>query len=579
MKSSTFSMKPIAIVLVLTTFLALGCGGRRRQFVPVIGVGQTATTGGGQTVSTGAVRASGTPLQQLEQLDGVLRGQGFAPLGVAVHGNLQPNGMIAYAVDAQPGSCYTLITMGEDPSQNIDMIVLDPIGRTSAHDVRSDAHPWASFCSATAGRFIARVQMTAGQGGYYYAAYVGPPGRQMELSQFFGQSAQPSVQVAQMDPETQQRLGVLDQQLGAQGFQRSSQPVGLQLGTAQPRDFQLSLVQGACYAFAALGGQGAVDTDVRLTDASGSQLAIDTNQQRDALIQYCAPATGNYVLQVRMHRGQGALFAAAYVQGAQQQATPVMAATSTAGAGLEENVALLDADMRARGYESYGERTTQQLDEGGTRGFEVDLEGNKCYAILAVGDASVRNLDLRLLDARGAEVDRDDGPDARPTVRVCPRTSGHYTMQVRMTQGSGAFVYAPYRWPRGIRGPFGLEGLIYLRLAEVTALLSVEQYQPDPGFTPQNGRLARQGAQATQQVDLASGQCYAAVVVGGDGVTDLDVTLSFGGQTLASDGGSRSAFPSVRHCAQQDGRYTVTITAAAGQGAFHMQVFNRPPGE
>jgi hypothetical protein len=572
------TMKRTALIIALVCLAAFGCGSRRRQqFTPQIGGGFTATTGGGQTVSTGNVRASGTGQQMLEQLDGVLRQNGFAPLGPAVHGSLQANGLIAYAIDAQPGACYTLAAFGEQDGQNIDMIVLDPLGRPSAHNVRPDAHPWASFCSAMAGRFIARVQMAGGQGGYFYAAYAGT-GRRVELSEFFGQTPEQEAQTAQIDGETQARLTALDSRLGAQRYTRTSQPVGLLLPPQQPRDFQLNLSQGSCYAFGALGAQGTIDTDVVLSDPTGQHAAADSDTNRDALVQYCAPQSGMYSLQVRIHQGQGALFAVAYVQNNQGQPAPqqqIMSSTSTAGASLGENFALLDADMRARGYETYAPQTTAELAEGGVRTFEIDLEGGKCYAILGVGDASVRNLDLQLLDPQGRALDRDDGPDARPTVRVCPSANGHFTMQVRMTSGSGQYVYAPYRWPRGTRGPFGLSGLIYVRLAEVTALLDVEGFEPDPGFTPQNGRLRREGESATQQVALAAGQCYAVVVVGGDGVADLDVALSLNGQQLASNFGTRTAFPNVRHCAQQDGQYTVNITAASGAGAYHMQVFHR----
>ena len=67
-------------------------------------------------------------------------------------------------------------------------------------------------------------------------------------------------------------------------------------------------------------------------------------------------------------------------------------------------------------------------------------------------------------------------------MRVCPSARGHYRMAIRMTSGSGSYIYAPYRWTRGTRGPFGLAGLIYLRLAEVTSLLAVEGYEPDVGY-------------------------------------------------------------------------------------------------
>lgn len=565
----------IAISLVLT-LLAAGCRSPRRRWQPT--QTNTVMTGGGDAISAEGVVASGAPRQQLEQLDQVLRGNGYAASGPAVHGSLQTHALIAYAIDAEPGRCYTLAVVGEDPSQNIDIIVLDPYGRPSAHNVRPDNHPWVSFCTAAAGRFIARVQMASGQGGYFYASYAGPTGRQMDLSSFFGDAREATVQVARMDGETQARLAQLDRELGNEGYARLGEPAGVVLETQAPRDYGLSLSAGQCYVFAALGGPGAVDTDIMLNDQSGQQLEADRAAARDSVIRYCAGATGSYALSVRMYAGRGPLFTVGYAQRGGSSGAPVMAQTSTAGAGLRENFALLDADMRARGYESFGNQVEGQLATGGTRNFEIQLEGGRCYAILAVGDGGVRDLDLLLLDGGGDEVDRDIAVDARPTVRVCPQRSGNFYMQVRMTDGTGQYVYAPYRWPRGTSGR-GMSGLAWLRSSEVTALLDVEGYQPDPGFDVESGRLARTGASASHTLNLSGGQCYAIVVVGGDGVNDLDITLTDGVAQLASDYGSRNAFPSVRHCPAQDGRFTVAITASNGAGPYHLQVFSPRPDD
>jgi hypothetical protein len=279
--------------------------------------------------------------------------------------------------------------------------------------------------------------------------------------------------------------------------------------------------------------------------------------------------------------GSGAVFTAAYVQATATAPTPtadampVISDTSTAGAAVDENFALLDADMRARGYEGLGTSSRGELGEAGTNAYDVDLEGGKCYAILAVGDSGVRNLDLTLLDASGREVDRDVASDTRPIVRVCPSTDGHYRMQVRMTSGSGVYFYAAYRWPRGIRGPFGLEGLIYVRLAELQALLSVEGYSPDPGYDLEQANLRSEGTSATHRLHLNGGQCYSIAVVGGDGVSDIDVALARGGTEITSDGGVRSAFPSLRHCVTTTGDFTLTVRAAAGSGPYLYQVFSR----
>ncbi|HHH27645.1 MAG TPA: hypothetical protein ENK57_04780 [Polyangiaceae bacterium] len=565
----------VTILASLLSLAAAGCGPTRRQWTPQQTSTQS-TTGASHTVAATGVVATGTPAEQLAQLEGLLRQQGMTPVAPTVHGNLAANGMVAYAVDAVPNACYTLAVIGDDSAQNIDMVVIDPYGRTATHHVLTDNHPWASFCASQAGRFIARVQMSSGAGTFSYVAYQGPADRRLELSSFYGDAPAATVQTAQMDAQTQQRLSTLDQRLQTEGFSRVGNPVGMVLTNSDPRDFQLNLEQGQCYVFAALGTDGAIDTDVFLNDSSGRRIEADGSTAPDARIRYCAQVTGPYVLQVRMLQGQGSLFTVGYVQqGAQAGPQPVMASSSTAGAGLQENFALLDADMRARGYESYGSQTNGSLEQGGSRTLEIQLEGGLCYAILAVGDTTVNNLDLHLLDPRGRPVDQDTAPDARPTVRVCPRSSGNYQMQVSMTSGSGAFVYAPYRWPRGTRGPFGLEGVTWVRLSEVTALLDVEGYEPDPGFTPGRGRLRRQGASASHQVELVQGQCYAIVAVGGEGISDLDITITFGGTQLASDYGSGNAFPSVRHCAQSSGQHTIQITAAAGSGSYHYQIFSR----
>ncbi|MGE0787664.1 MAG: hypothetical protein AB7S26_18455 [Sandaracinaceae bacterium] len=553
----------------------LACGAPRRRWTPT---DTTSTTGGGgTTLSAGGVVASGTPREQLEQLDGVLRAQSFTTIGPAVHGELPTNGLIAYAVDALPNACYTLAIIGEDSSQNIDLIVLDPYGRTATHNVRPDNHPWVSFCASQAGRFIARAQMAGGSGGYYYVAYQGAA--RMDLATFYGETPEATVATATLDAATQARLAALDQRLAPTGFSRVGEPTGLMLESSEPRNFQLNLQQGSCYAFATLGGSGAVDTSVVLNDASGQRLQADTDRATDALIEYCAPVSGPYALEVRMAEGLGPLFTVGYVRGAQAPSSaatePVMASTSTAGAGLQENFALLNADMRARGYESLGSETPGQLAQGGVRDVTVSLESGRCYALLAVGDTSVTELDLALADPSGRLVDRDLAEGARPTVRICASASGSYTAQLRMMAGQGSYVFAAYRFTRGSQGPFGMSGLAFVRMSEVTALLHVEGYEPDPGFTPGSGRLAREGATATENVDLTGGQCYAVVVVGGDGINDLDVALSQGGTQLTSDAGSRNAFPSVRHCVTQDARFTLQINAAAGAGPYHYQVFSR----
>lgn len=571
---SLVALAALALVLALTS---VGCRGRRS----VRGdVGSGSGGEGGVTVGGEGTVAHGTPREMLDQYDAALRASGYEPVGPVTRNVLPPNGITPIEIDVRRGYCYALAVFGA-AGTNVDLVLLDPRGAAIGHDVHTDSHPWVTFCAARGGRFVARVQQVTGEGEFYFAPYMARGRTRADLSAFFGGGAEATVVAASLDDETSARLAALDAALGNDHFSRVGEASGIHFAERGERLFSLALEPGTCYAFATFGGPGAADTDVYLVDGEGHWLAQDASSERDAVLRFCAPEHASYNLQVRLLSGSGAVFTAAYVQATATapaptaDAMPVISDTSTAGAAIDENFALLDADMRARGYEALGTSSRGELGEAGTNAYDVDLEGGKCYAILAVGDSGVRNLDLTLLDASGREVDRDVASDTRPIVRVCPSADGHYRMQVRMTSGGGAYFYAAYRWPRGIRGPFGLEGLIYVRLAELQALLSVEGYSPDPGYDLEQASLRAEGTSGTHRLHLSGGQCYSIAVVGGDGVSDLDVALARGGTEITSDGGVRSAFPSVRHCVSTTGDFALTVRAAAGSGPYLYQVFSR----
>lgn len=572
--------------------LVLACSPSPRRITLNNNGGQGAGAGGGAQGNTVIGSASGgvaepsltgAPMQRLNQVDQHLTNQGFQRMGPAVrNANMQTGGLIAYGIDAQPGQCYVAVALAAEGS-DLNMIVLDPMGRNVGHNVTPDPNPWVHLCANTGGRHLARLQMTSGQGEYFYALYQGPANAQPGLTALLGGQVQRTQEAVSIDSATQNRLTVLDQRLGSDRFQRVGDPQGVVVEEGGDTMRELNLRQGYCYAFASLGGQGAGDTDLFVLNADGEDLASDRSTDVDALVRFCPQNTGTYTLKAQMYEGSGPVFIAGWWQQQQAQAVdpapsaPVIAAAATTSGTVDDAYALLDADMQARGYEGYGEAAHGQLQQGQTRNFGVNLEGGKCYAILAVGAGTVRNLDLIVADPNGSPVDQDVAADNRPIVRVCAENSGEYRMQVKMTEGSGDFVYHAYRWPRGTRGPFGLAGLIYVRLGEVTSLLSVEGFEPDANFAPGRGSLGRQGASSSHTLNLPANECFAVLVVGGDGVSDLDVALSKGNNQLAGDG-SRNAFPAVRYCTTEAGRYKIDVKAATGSGPYFYQVFRRSGG-
>lgn len=581
--SSAGDRTKTAVWLAFTLFFLLvapGCRGRRYATTrspsgPTSGQAQPA-----QSIGGGTVVAHGAPREQLEQFDGVMRQASYEPVAGAIEGNLTPEQQYAsYPLDARRNQCYAVAVFGA-PGQDVNLFLLDPRGGQAAFNVLPDEHPWIAFCAVRGGRFFLRVQ---GSGAFFLAAYQAEGRRPVDLHAFF-QQATPESQVATLDGTTQARITAVESQLSGERYSRVGEPSGFVMGEHEDRRFALGLERGRCYAFGSFAGEGATDVDVQVTDSTGRTVADDSAGTRDALVRVCAEEAGTYHLNVRLPHGRGPVFTVAYVQAAAPTAgTPTPPTTptapllaSSAGGGLDENFALLDADMRVRGYEVLSTPTRGQLTAPMT--FPVSLSGDNCYALLAVADAGVRRLSISLHDPSGREVDRDDSGSVRPTVRVCAPSSGSYELRLAAAEGSGSFVLASYHWPRGTRGPFGLSGLTFVRLAEMNALLEAEGFQPDPSTMPVQGRVTR-GGESSHTISLAGGQCYSILVAGGEGVRDLDATMMRGTNTVESDTSTRGSVVSLRHCVGQDASFDLRVRAVDGQGPYVFQVFTRSNAE
>ncbi|MEM7447757.1 MAG: hypothetical protein AAF355_05895 [Myxococcota bacterium] len=108
-------------------------------------------------------------------------------------------------------------------------------------------------------------------------------------------------------------------------------------------------------------------------------------------------------------------------------------------------VALFElAGTYARNMEPHGPLRTGRLDRGGQQDFQAILEPYRCYKILAVGSAGVRDLDLVLFDPLDAPIVQDTGTDAEPVLGtaepICPSEAGSFRARVRMFDGQGAFL-------------------------------------------------------------------------------------------------------------------------------------------
>ncbi len=89
-----------------------------------------------------------------------------------------------------------------------------------------------------------------------------------------------------------------------------------------------------------------------------------------------------------------------------------------------------------RGYDMISEVFQGRLGNHENETLTIDLQAGRAYAFLGVCDQDCRDMDLRLYDPDGDEIDSDVGDDDWPVVKVASARSGRYTIKVVMASCS-----------------------------------------------------------------------------------------------------------------------------------------------
>lgn len=100
------------------------------------------------------------------------------------------------------------------------------------------------------------------------------------------------------------------------------------------------------------------------------------------------------------------------------------------------------------GYQLSHEPHVETYARNSYRDMNLTLEGNRQFAMVAVGDDDARNIDIQLFDQEGRLIAQDVRPDAVAVVQVATYYTARYTLRVIMRQcdtpdafvGLGVFV-------------------------------------------------------------------------------------------------------------------------------------------
>ena len=89
-----------------------------------------------------------------------------------------------------------------------------------------------------------------------------------------------------------------------------------------------------------------------------------------------------------------------------------------------------------RGYERTHDIYNGSLADHESESMTLNLHAGTTYALIGVCDQDCTDIDLRLYDSDGDEVDSDLKTDDKPIVQVAPHVTGEYRVKVTMASCS-----------------------------------------------------------------------------------------------------------------------------------------------
>jgi hypothetical protein len=340
--------------------------------------------------------------------------------------------------------------------------------------------------------------------------------------------------------------------------------------TGDERSYEFGLPQFGCLGFVAVGHRQVLHLGLSLFAPSGATLARDRGRDAHAYARYCGEAGQRVVVNLRMLDGEGEfhlvpLWNAPAELEALQGIMATCMSTGTArpdlvdvgpepsGPSLERGLLSVERELVPLGYELQPELISGGLLERRRDLRHLSLERGRCYALAAVGDGDVEDIDLRLLSLTGSGslVASDVTRSREAIVKVCPEQGADYALDVRMYRGGGNYVVQSYALNEAL-GPLppGVDGNTRIAYTELVAQLGERGMRSVPVAW---GLVESERTQAVP-VKLMKGRCYAvgALASGDVGAGDLDMSLiDERGRFLAAEIGP-GPNPLVYHCAPRD---------------------------
>ena len=190
---------------------------------------------------------------------------------------------------------------------------------------------------------------------------------------------------------------------------------------------EIAVLGGVCYGFGAWSDDVAdLDLRIRRGDEVLAQNVYDDDSY--PIASFCAGADGRVRVELSAHTTGGTATWMVWVD-----------RNSLDAAGDRDEIGdRLDAAAARTAARWYpvGGQWRERFDGPGLRSFALDAPAGACYAVVAVGAASVRDIDLRLRHGERV-VDEDIAADATPAVMTCLDEGASLEIDVLVVHGEG----------------------------------------------------------------------------------------------------------------------------------------------
>lgn len=349
----------------------------------------------------------------------------------------------------------------------------------------------------------------------------------------------------------------------------------LLVGEHRAYDYQLP--HDGCFGFVAIGHRQVQHLDLTLYAPSGRILSHSSERDAHAYARFCGHAGRKFIVEVRMLDGEGEFHLVPLWNGpptlrslrstinqcmeaGAPRPNPVDVGPEPLGPPLDVQLLTVTRKLATEGYRLENGLLFGGLPERRREGRRIRLEADHCYALAAVGDAYVADIDLRLLAVREtpAVVAMDVTRKRDAIVKVCPDESDTYVLDVRMYSGGGHYVVQSFGLIESkAAAKVGVEGGMRIPYAETVARLRRLGMEAEP----LTWGLVKPGEAQEVPLSLAKGNCYAVAAIatqdfaGGD--IDMSLLDAHGGFAAGEQGSSPN--PLVFQCADEDAVYKAVV--------------------